>query len=154
MKRALRGTGLALLVLVRVAVGLVDAGVIVTLFAGGNIGAAIGFLLIGVPVTFFIARWVALVVAAPFMIAGEPRPVRATSNPRTNARQADRDHIYAILASDDDRSPNRRTKTPPQPDRAYVDAIVVAHRRTKTPGQADRDHINAILARADAESGL
>ena len=98
------------MVLVRVAVGLVDAGVIVTLFAAGNIGAAMGFLLIGVPVTFFIARWVALVVAAPFMIAGEPRPVRATSNARTNARQAERDHIYATLASDDAKSRDRRTK--------------------------------------------
>ena len=142
------------MVLVRVAVGLVDAGVIVTLFAAGNIGAAMGFLLIGVPVTFFIARWVALVVAAPFMIAGEPRPVRATSNSPTDARQIDRDHIYATLASDDAKRRDRRTKTPPQPDHDYVDATVVAHRRTKTPRQAERDHINAILARPNAESGL
>ncbi len=172
LKRALRGMGLSLMVAVRVAVGLGDAVVAIALFAAGNIGAAIVFLLIGVPVTFFIAKWVAPVVAAPFLIAGEPMPAQATSIHRTAAprqaereyidavvvahrrtktpHQVDRDHVDTIVARVDTENGHRRTKTPRQAEREYIDAVVVAHRRTKTSRQAELDYIDEVVA-ANAE---
>jgi hypothetical protein len=73
MKKGLTVVGQIIYAAVMLVVVVIDIIIQIQLFAGGNFGGAVLYLIFGWTVTLTVGHWIGLLFAAPFAIAGMER---------------------------------------------------------------------------------